>query len=53
MTNVTPANHEIDRQSEMNKLPDYVCMYNGRQWCVTATDEWDSVKNHLKVVRIS
>ncbi len=27
-------------------------MYSGRQWCGTATAEWNSFKNHLKMVRI-
>ncbi len=27
-------------------------IYSGRQWCGTATAEWDSFKNHLKMIRI-
>ncbi len=26
--------------------------YNGRQWCGTATAEWDSFQNHFTTVRM-
>ncbi len=38
--------HMLLRQTKINKC-------SGRQWCGTATAEWDSFQNHLKVVRIS
>ncbi len=29
-----------------------ICIYSRRQWCGTATTEWDSFKIHLKVIRM-
>ncbi len=36
MTKVIPANHVIDRQNEMNKLPEDESRYYIKAWCMRA-----------------
>ncbi len=44
MTNLTPANDVIDRQSEMNKLPEIESIDYDKAWCrawqVSGTVNW-------------